>query len=63
MSSRGLLRGIMLIGFTLNVNLINILDEKSVLACQLACLKGFRDTSESRLWAGSVVTRMVPSQR
>ena len=53
----------MLIGFTLNVNQINILDEKPVLASQLACLKGFRDTSSPRLWAGSVVTRMVPSQR
>ena len=63
MSSRGLLRGVMLIGFTLNVNPINILDEKPVLASQLACLKGFRDTSRPRLWAGSVVTRMVPSQR
>jgi hypothetical protein len=53
----------MLIGFTLNVNLIHILDKKQLLASQLACLQGFRDTIWPRLWAGSVVTRMVPSQR
>lgn len=53
----------MLIGFTLNVNVINIMAKERLLVGQLACLQGFRDTTRSRLWAGSVVTRMVPSQR
>jgi len=63
MSQRELLRRIMLIGFTLNVNPINMWAKEQLLAGQLACLQGFRDTSGPRLRAGSVVTRMVPSQR
>ena len=59
----GLLRGVMLIGFTLNVNPINIPPKEVGSGLQLACLQGFRDTIKPRLWAGSVVTRMVPSQR
>ena len=47
----------------LNVNPINIWAKEQLLAGQLACLQGFRDTSGPRLRAGSVVTRMVPSQR
>ncbi len=63
MSWRGLIRGIMLIRFTLCMNLIDNFGEIMGLAFQLACLQGFRDTIRLRLWAGSVVTRMVPSQR
>ena len=60
---KALIRGRMLAGFTLNVNLINFSKEKPLQAGQLACLQGFGDTIRSRTSAGSVVTRMVPSQR